>query len=73
MEDLIPPEDAVERLRSLCEEHGGVGAFAKKVGVKISAVSHQLSGRRPIQGKVAKYMGLHVHREVTISYKKVKA
>lgn len=73
MENLITEDDAIERLRKACEDHGGVGAFAEKVGVKISAVSHQLARRRPIQGKVAEYMGITVHRETTISYKKVSA
>jgi len=73
MENHISEEDALERLRSLCEEAGGVKAFAEKVGVTISAVSHQLHGNRPIQGKVAEHMGLTVHRETTISYKKVSA
>ena len=73
MENLISEADAVEQLRILCEKHGGVGAFAEKVGVTVSAVSHQLNGHRPIQGKVAEFMGLTVHRETTISYKKVSA
>lgn len=71
MEKLIPKEDAIELLRQLCDEAGGIGAFANRVGVTISAVSHQLNGHRPIQGKVAEYMGLTVHRETTIHYKKV--
>ena len=70
MEDFIPEADALAALRKLCDEAGGVKAFADKVGVTVSAVSHQLHGNRPIQGKVAEYMGLTIHRETTISYKK---
>jgi len=73
MENLISQEDAIERLRKLCDEAGGIGALAEKIGVTISAVSHQLNGHRPIQGKVAEHMGLTVHRETTIHYKKVSA
>ena len=73
MDDLISQEDAIEHLRLLCEQHGGIGIFAKKLGVDISAVSHQLNGHRPIQGKVAQYMGLQVCREITLSYKKAPA
>ena len=73
MENLISQEDAIERLRKLCDEAGGIGALAEKIGVTISAVSHQLNGHRPIQGKVAEHMGLTVHRETTIRYKKVSA
>lgn len=73
MDNLISKDEAIKKLRLLCEEHGGVGAFAKVVGVNISAVSHQLNGDRPIQGKVANFMGLSVHKETIISYKKVTA
>ncbi|RMH22119.1 MAG: hypothetical protein D6698_01800 [Gammaproteobacteria bacterium] len=73
MENLITEQDAVEQLRALCEEHGGVSAFAEKIGVTVSAVSHQLNGHRPIQGKVAEFMGLTIHRETTILYKKVSS
>ena len=73
MQNHLSKEDAILRLRKLCDEAGGIKAFAETVGVTISAVSHQLAGRRPIQGKVAKHMGLTVHRETTISYKKVSA
>ena len=73
MEKLISQQEAVDQLRALCEEAGGIGALAEKIGITISAVSHQLNGHRPIQGKVAEYMGLTVHRETTISYKKVSA
>ena len=73
MDQLITEEDARLMLRQLCEQSGGVGAFAQIVGVQISAVSHQLNGSRPIQGKVAEYMGLTVHRETTIAYKKVSS
>lgn len=70
MQKLITQEEAVERLRLLCEEAGGIGVFADRVGVTISAVSHQLHSNRPIQGKVAEYMGITVQRKTTITYKK---
>lgn len=68
MENLITQEEAVTRLQHACDEAGGVGAFAAKVGVTISAVSHQLNGHRPIQGKVAEHLGLKLQRETTLSY-----
>lgn len=73
MVQLITEEEAVEKLRALCEEAGGVGAFADIIGVTISAVSQQLHGHKPIQGKVAEHMGLKVHRETTISYERKMA
>ncbi len=65
-------DQAISQLRELCDQSGGVKAFADRVGVTISAVSHQLAGRRPIQGKVAQYMGLTVQRETVLTYKKVE-
>lgn len=66
----LSPEEAVKMLERLCEEAGGVGLFAQSIGVTISTVSHQLAGRRPIQGKVAERMGIKAHREVTLSYRR---
>lgn len=73
MENLISEEDAIQKLRALCEEAGGVGALADKIGVSISAVSQQLNGHKPIQGRIAQYMGIEIHRETTIHYKRSSA
>lgn len=69
---FITDEEARAKLRTLCDEAGGVGELAKIVGLSISAVSHQLHGSRPIHGKVAKHMGLSVERETTIFYREAQ-
>ena len=68
-EDYITDEEARAKLRDLCEEAGGVGELAKKIGLTISAVSHQLNGHKPIHGRVAEYMGLKIERETKIFYR----
>jgi predicted transcriptional regulator len=68
-EGLITEQEAQVRLRSLCDEAGGVGELAKLLGITPGAVSHQLHGTRPIQGRVAEYMGLKIQRETTIHYR----
>ncbi len=68
MGKLITQGEAITRLQQACDDAGGVGAFAEEIGVTISAVSHQLNGHRPIQGKVAERLGLKLHRETTLSY-----
>ena len=68
-ENLITEEEARARLKELCQEAGGVGNLARDMGITVSAVSHQLNGHRPIQGRVAKHMGLQIERETTISYR----
>jgi len=73
MNHLITQEEATAKLQQACDNAGGVGAFAEQVGVTISAVSHQLHGSRPIQGKVAEHLGLRVHRETTIAYMRTEA
>ncbi|WBC28323.1 transcriptional repressor [Desulfofustis phage LS06-2018-MD02] len=65
----ITGDEARAKLRKLCDEEGGVGELARKLGLTISAVSHQLSGRRPIQGKVAKHMGLRIEKETKVYYR----
>lgn len=72
MQNHLSEDHAITLLRKLCDDAGGVKAFAEMVGVDVSAVSHQIHGRRPIQGKVAEHMGLTVHRETKISYKQVQ-
>lgn len=69
----LSEEEAQAKLRSMCDEAGGVGALADKIGVDISAVSHQIHGRQKISGKVADYMGIKIHREITITYKRKSA
>lgn len=66
---FISEEEARTQLRTLCEEAGGVGIFAKSIGLTISAVSQQLHGHKPIHGKVAEHMGLRVQRETKIYYR----
>ena len=66
----LSTDEAISELRKLCDQAGGVCAFAKKVGLSPSAVSHQLNGHRPIQGKVAKYMGIKISRQTSITYKR---
>ena len=66
---FITEEQARARLRELCDEAGGVGELARRIGITISAVSHQLNGHRPIHGRVAEHMGLQIQRETTISYR----
>lgn len=70
-EELITSEEARARLRTLCHESGGVSKLARIVGIGTSSVSHQLHGSRPIQGKLARYMGLTVERETTLFYRRV--
>lgn len=70
-EELITGKEARARLQTLCCEAGGVGKLAKIVGIGTSAVSQQLHGSRPIQGKLAKHMGLTVERETTLFYRRV--
>lgn len=67
---MITEEQALEKLKALCDSCGGVSNFANMVGVDVSAVSHQLNRDRPIQGKVAKFMGIKVRKTTTISYVK---
>lgn len=64
----ITDEEARAKLRALCDEAGGVGKLAKRIGLSISAVSQQLHGHKPIQGRVAEHMGLQVTRKTTIYY-----
>lgn len=71
MDHLLSEEEARRRLKELCEQAGGVSNLAKEVGVTISNISMQLHGRRPIQGKLAEYMGIKSHRETIIKYKRV--
>jgi DNA-binding transcriptional ArsR family regulator len=66
----ITDDEARAQLRELCNEAGGVGELARKLGLTISAVSHQLNGRRPIQGRVAEHMGLQIERETRVYYRK---
>ena len=66
----LSQEEAIARLRTLCEEAGGVGILADKIGVHISALSQQINGHRLINGKVAEFMGLELHKETTITYKR---
>lgn len=65
----ITDEEARAKLRELCDEAGGVGELARKLGLTISAVSHQLNGHRPIQGRVAEHMGLRIERETKVYYR----
>lgn len=68
-DQLINEDEARARLRTLCEEAGGVGKFADRIGLSVSAVSHQLNGSRPIQGKVAQHMGLKTVRIKELYYR----
>ena len=68
-EGCITDEEARAKLRELCDEAGGVGELARKLGLTISAVSHQLNGHRPIQGRVAEHMGLRIERETKVYYR----
>lgn len=65
----ITDEEARAKLRALCDEAGGVGELARRIGLSISAVSQQLHGHKPIHGRVAEHMGLQVARETTIYYR----
>lgn len=67
----LTPKQAIERLQRFCKEAGGPAKFAKHLGVTTSLISHMLHGRQPIHGRVAKHIGIKIHREVTISYKKL--
>jgi transcriptional regulator with XRE-family HTH domain len=65
---LSPPE-ARARLRQAVEEAGSQVAFARAAGVTKAAVSNQLAGRHPIDGKVARALGLtpvrtHLYRRI---------
>lgn len=66
----ITAKEAQASLQRLCDHHGGVGKVAEMAGVSISAVSHQLHGRQPIHGKVAKFMGIRLERVTTLGYVK---
>lgn len=54
---LSPPE-ARARLRRAVEEAGSQIEFARTTGVTKAAISNQLAGRHPIDGKVARCLGL---------------
>jgi len=70
--DHLTDEEARSKLRELCDKAGGVSNFAKALGITTGAVSHQLHGRRPIQGVVARYMGLKIERRTKIHYREEK-
>lgn len=65
----ITDEEARAKLRALCDEAGGVGELARRIGLSISAVSQQLHGHKPIHGRVAEHMGLRIERETRVYYR----
>lgn len=71
MNRSLSKDEAIKQLRALCEEAGGVGALAHKIGVHITSLSQQVNGRRPIKGKVARYMGLELEKQITVTYKRI--
>lgn len=72
MDQTLNEDEARARLKLACEEAGGVGALAKKLGVTIGAVSGQLHGHSIICGRVAQHLGIQVKRQTTISYRTVQ-
>ncbi len=72
MSTLLTQDDAIARLQQACDDAGGVGDLADKVGVSISYVSQLLHGHKPINGKVAKHLKLKLQRETTIAYERVE-
>lgn len=69
---LLTEEEARKRLQLLCDEVGGAAQLAQELGITSPAISHQLHGHRPIQGKVANRLGIRVERETTIMYREVE-
>lgn len=70
MANSMSQKEAIAKLRALCDEAGGVGILADRIGVHISSLSQQIHGKRPLNDKVAKYMGLELHKETTVTYKR---
>ncbi|MEL6061833.1 MULTISPECIES: helix-turn-helix domain-containing protein [unclassified Methylobacterium] len=65
MARTLSRDDVVVRLKAACVAAGGPAAFAKRVNIRATYLSDQLSGRRPPGPSVLAELGL---RQLPPSY-----
>jgi hypothetical protein len=58
MDELLTQDEAREALRVAVQAAGSLTSLAKQLGVSIGNLSLMRSGKRPITGEVAEYLGI---------------